>query len=64
MQAIPRFVRTTILDGVLFLAPIIMIWLILSKAYNLAGRALVPFTVLIPDSLALRTTITAVLEVL
>src|SRR5271168_2772305 len=64
MQAISRFVRTTIFGGVLFLTPIVVIWLILSKAYNLAGRVLLPLTALIPDSLSARTTITAVLEVL
>ena len=64
MQAISRFVRTTIFGGVLFLTPIVVIWLILGKAYNIAGRALQPVTALIPDSLSSRTTITAVLEVL
>ena len=64
MQAISRFVRTTIFGGVLFLTPIVVIWFILSKAYNLAGRVLLPLTALIPDSLSARTTITAVLEVL
>ena len=64
MQAISRFVRTTIFGGVLFLTPIVVIWFILSKAYNLAGRALQPLAALIPDSLSSRTTITAVLEVL
>ena len=64
MQAISRFVRTTVFGGVLFLTPIVVIWLILSKAYNLAGRVLLPLTALIPDSLSARTTITAVLEVL
>ena len=62
MQAISRFGRTTALGGVLFLTPIVVIWLILSKAYNLAGRALLPLASLIPDSLASRTTITAVLS--
>ena len=42
MQAISRFVRTTIFGGVLFLTPIVVIWFILSKAYNLAGRVLLP----------------------
>jgi len=64
MQTISRFVRTTILGGILFLAPIVVIWLILSKAYSLAGRALLPLAALIPESLAARTTITAILEVL
>src|SRR5580704_1587554 len=64
MQAISRFVRTTIFGGVLFLTPIVVIWFILSKAYNLAGRVLLPLTALIPESLSTRTTITVVLEVL
>jgi uncharacterized membrane protein len=64
MQAISRFVRTTIFGGVLFLTPIVVIWFILRKAYNLAGRVLLPLTALIPESLSTRTTITAVLEVL
>jgi uncharacterized membrane protein len=64
MQAISRFVRTTIFGGVLFLTPIVVIWFILSKAYNLAGRVLLPLTALVPDSLSARTAITAVLEVL
>ena len=56
MQAISRFVRTTIFGGVLFLTPIVVIWLILGQAYNIAGRALQPLTALIPDSLSSRTT--------
>jgi uncharacterized membrane protein len=57
-------VRTTIFGGILFLTPIVVIWLILSKAYNLAGRVLLPLTALIPESLSARTTIIAVLEAL
>jgi hypothetical protein len=34
------------------------------KAYNLAGRVLLPLTALIPESLSARTTIIAVLEAL
>jgi uncharacterized membrane protein len=64
MQRISRFVRTTIFGGILFLAPIVVIWFILGKAYNMAGRVLLPLTALIPESLSARTTITAVLEVL
>ncbi len=47
MRSISRFVRTTILGGVLFLTPIVVIWLILSKAYDVAGRVLQPLTALI-----------------
>ena len=32
MQAISRFLRTTIFGAVLFLTPIVVIWLILSQA--------------------------------
>jgi hypothetical protein len=56
MRAISRFVRTTILGGILFLTPIVVIWLILSKAYDVAGRVLQPLTALIPESLSSRTT--------
>ena len=56
--------RTTVLGGVLFLTPIVVVWLILSKAYDVAGRALQPLTALILESLSSRTTITAVLELL
>ena len=62
MRSISRFVRTTVLGGVLFLTPIVVIWLILSKAYDVAGRVRQPLTALIPESLSSRTTITAVLK--
>jgi hypothetical protein len=57
-------VRTTIFGGILFLAPVVDIWLILGKAYHIAERVLLPLTALIPESLSARTTITAVFEVL
>ena len=47
-----------------FLGAIVVTWLILGKAYNMAGRVLLPLTALIPQSLSARTTITAALEVL
>ena len=46
MQAKSRFVRTTILGGVLFPTPIVVVWLILSKTYDVAGRVLQPLTAL------------------
>jgi hypothetical protein len=53
-------VRTTIFGGILFLTPIVVIWLILARP----GRVLLPLTALIPESLSARTTIIAVLEAL
>ena len=64
MRSISHFMRTTILGGVLFLTPIVVIWLILSKAYDVAGRVLQPLIALLPESFASRTTIAAILEVL
>ena len=32
MQPISRFVRTTVVGGILFLTPIVVIWINLSKA--------------------------------
>ena len=62
MKTLSHFVGTTILGGVLFLTPIVVIWLILSNAYDVAGRVLQPLTALIPESLSSRTAITAVLK--
>ena len=42
MQRISRFVRTTIFGGVLFLAPIVVIWFILGKAYNVRAGSCYP----------------------
>ena len=64
MQAISRFVRTTILGGVLFLTPIVAIWFILSRGGPLAGRPQRGLAALMGDKNWKRTTITAVLEVL
>jgi len=64
MRAISHFVRTTILGGILFLTPIVVLGFILSKAYAVARRFLQPLTAVIPDSLASRTTMTAVLTIL
>jgi uncharacterized membrane protein len=64
MQAISHFARTTILGGILFLTPIVVLGFILTKAYDMARRGLQPLAALIPDSLASRTTVTAILAVL
>ena len=64
MRAISHFVRTTILGGILFLTPIVVLGFILSKAYAVARRVLQPLTAVIPDHLASRTTVTAALTIL
>jgi uncharacterized membrane protein len=49
MRAISRFLQTTILGGVLFLMPIVVLGLILGKAFDIARRGLKPFVAMIPD---------------
>ena len=55
MTAVSRFVGTTILGGVLFLTPIVVLALILNKAYVWPRRGLQPVTTLIPDRFASAT---------
>ena len=64
MKSISRFVGTTILGGVLFLTPIVVLEFVLSKAFDLARRGLQPITALIPRSLASGPTTTAILAIL
>jgi uncharacterized membrane protein len=64
MKAISRFVGTTILGGVLFLTPIVVLEVVLSKAFDFVRRGLQPLTALIPQTLAPGPTMTAVLTVL
>jgi len=64
MTAIMRFVGTTILGGVLFLTPIVVLEVVLSKAFDFVRRGLQPLTALIPQTLAPGPTMTAVLTVL
>ena len=64
MKAISRFVGTTILGGVLFLTPIVVLAFVLSKAFEFVSRGLQPVTALIPERLASAPTMTAVLAIL
>jgi uncharacterized membrane protein len=48
MNAIAQFVRTTIVGGLLFLAPIVVLIVILAKAFDYAKKALNAFVVHIP----------------
>jgi uncharacterized membrane protein len=49
MRAISRFLRTTIFGGVLFLMPVVVLGLILGKAFDIARRGLKPIVAMIPD---------------
>ena len=49
MKAISHFLRITVLGGVLFLTPIVVLVFILDKAFDFAPRALKPATAIIPD---------------
>ena len=64
MKALLRFVGVTILGGVLFLTPIAVLGLLLSKAFDFLRRSLQPLTALIPQNLASAPTMTAVLAIL
>ena len=49
MKAISHFLRMTVLGGVLFLTPIVVLAFILGKAFDLARRGLKPMATIIPD---------------
>ena len=51
MKAISHFLRITVLGGVLFLTPIVVLVFILGKAFDFSRRALKPVTAIIPDRL-------------
>jgi uncharacterized membrane protein len=51
MKAISHFLRITVLGGILFLTPIVVLVFILDKAFDFARRALKPVTAIIPDRL-------------
>jgi uncharacterized membrane protein len=63
MRAISHFLRTTILGGILFLTPIVVLVLILEKAFDLARRGLKPVATMIPARLAFGVTTEAVIAI-
>ena len=63
MKAISHFLRTTILGGVLFLAPIVVLLFVLSKAFEIARRGLKPVAAIIPDRLVSGTATEAILAI-
>ena len=64
MKTVSRFVGMTILGGVLFLTPIVVLGIVLSKAYDFVRRGLQPLMALIPQKLASGPTMTAALTIL
>ena len=63
MRAISHFLRITVLGGVLFLAPIVVLAFILDKAFDFARRALKPVTAIIPDRLVSGVTAEAIMAI-
>jgi uncharacterized membrane protein len=51
MKAISHFLRITVLGGILFLTPIVVLVFILDKAFDFARRALKQVAAIIPDRL-------------
>ena len=58
-----RFTGMTILAGVLFLAPIVVLALVLNKAFVFVQRGLQPVTALIPDRIASGPTTAAIASI-
>jgi uncharacterized membrane protein len=63
VKTLSHFVGTTILGGILFLTPIVVLALVLGKAFEYVGRVLQPVAALIPDRLASAPTATLILTV-
>ena len=63
MRAISHFLRITVLGGVLFLTPIVVLAFILGKAFNLARRALKPMAAIIPDRFVSGETMEAIMAI-
>jgi uncharacterized membrane protein len=55
--------RTTILGGILFLTPIVVLAIVLSKALDLARRGLKPLAAIVPAQLASRVAMETVVAV-
>ena len=63
MKTLSHFVGTTILGGILFLTPIVVLAFVLSKAFEFVSRGLKPVAALMPDRLASAPTATAILSI-
>ena len=60
MKTLSHFVGTTILGGVLILTPIVVLALVLGKAFQYVNLARQPLAALIPDRLTSTPTATAI----
>ena len=63
MKAISHFLRITVLGGVLFLTPIVVLAFILGKAFDLARRGLKPMATIIPDRFVSGVTMETILAI-
>jgi len=63
MAAISRFLRTTIVGGVFFLMPIVVLIYLLNKALDFVRRGLKPVAKMIPDQLVSGTTMETIMAV-
>jgi uncharacterized membrane protein len=63
VKAISHFLRITVLGGVLFLTPIVVLVFILDKAFDFARRGLKPVTAIIPDRLVSGATAEATMAI-
>lgn len=53
MRSVLGFLRATVVGGVLFLTPLVVLWVVLNKAVDLAAKAIRPLANRIPDWLGL-----------
>src|SRR5688572_31909760 len=63
MKEIRKFVRTTIVGGLLFMIPIVVIVILLGKVYNFLKRLITPFVTDIGDVNLGGFTLTAIITV-
>ncbi len=63
MKPIAQFVGTTILGGIVFLTPLVVIGAVVSKAFDFGRSSLQPLAALLPDRLASAPTLSATLAV-
>ncbi|MBV9290477.1 MAG: hypothetical protein JO288_22110 [Hyphomicrobiales bacterium] len=63
MRAMSQCLWTAILGGILFLTPIVVLALVLSKAFDFARRGLKPIATMIPAQLASRAATEAIVAI-
>lgn len=63
MKPIAQLVATTILGGIVFLTPLVVIGAVVGKAFDFARRSLQPLAAFLPDRLASAPTLSAALAI-